>query len=148
MQYSSMPISNLFHKIPLKHLYYTISMQSVKKTDEEIIAIHLEDIHSISDGDESYVGIDVGMERRMVRKIDSKLLPISAVIHLLCYLDKSNIDKFIIFATVKWRSANVFECVKATQRFWIRARKMTCRRRAICLITSSLLHSFDIWDAQ
>ncbi|CAO2649961.1 Nn.00g012530.m01.CDS01 [Neocucurbitaria sp. VM-36] len=35
--------------------------------------------------------IDTELEKRMVRKIDIRLLPITALIYLLCYLDRSNI---------------------------------------------------------
>lgn len=31
------------------------------------------------------------MEKRIVRKIDYRLLPITALIYLLCYIDRSNI---------------------------------------------------------
>ncbi|KAJ4367989.1 hypothetical protein N0V83_006344 [Neocucurbitaria cava] len=35
--------------------------------------------------------LDPAAEKRMVRKIDIRLLPITAVVYLLCYLDRSNI---------------------------------------------------------
>ncbi|KAF2473605.1 MFS general substrate transporter [Lindgomyces ingoldianus] len=35
--------------------------------------------------------VDPAVEKRMVRKIDIRLLPITALIYLLCYLDRSNI---------------------------------------------------------
>ncbi|PIG88140.1 MFS transporter [Aspergillus arachidicola] len=44
-------------------------------------AEELENVHSI----------DPELERRIVRKIDCRLLPTTAVIYLLCYLDRSNI---------------------------------------------------------
>lgn len=33
------------------------------------------------------------IEKRIVRKIDYRLLPITALIYLLCYIDRSNIGK-------------------------------------------------------
>ncbi|KAE8365933.1 major facilitator superfamily domain-containing protein [Aspergillus caelatus] len=45
---------------------------------------HVEEIENAS-------RVDPELERRIVRKIDCRLLPTTAVIYLLCYLDRSNI---------------------------------------------------------
>ncbi|KAE8136454.1 major facilitator superfamily domain-containing protein [Aspergillus pseudotamarii] len=43
------------------------------------------------EGVENASRVDPELERRIVRKIDCRLLPTTAVIYLLCYLDRSNI---------------------------------------------------------
>ncbi|KAI0968662.1 hypothetical protein F4678DRAFT_442439 [Xylaria arbuscula] len=42
-------------------------------------------------GESQDVSIDRAAEKRLVRKLDARLMPFTALIYLLCYLDRSNI---------------------------------------------------------
>ncbi|KNG83782.1 MFS transporter [Aspergillus nomiae NRRL 13137] len=52
--------------------------------DGDIKCEHAEELEDVP-------SIDPDLERRIVRKIDCRLLPSTAIIYLLCYLDRSNI---------------------------------------------------------
>ncbi|KAI1262742.1 major facilitator superfamily domain-containing protein [Xylariaceae sp. FL1019] len=46
---------------------------------------------SLSDNGDGFTAEELAMEKRMVRKMDIRLMPTTALIYLLCYLDRSNI---------------------------------------------------------
>ncbi|KAF9894499.1 hypothetical protein FE257_006382 [Aspergillus nanangensis] len=54
---------------------------------------HIEEMESVRSGEE------LDQERRIFRKIDCRLLPITAIVYLLCYLDRSNIGNAKIMNT-------------------------------------------------
>lgn len=51
-------------------------------------ASHIDDVSELND-----VGFKTHEEKSLVRKQDLRIMPLSAAIFLLCYLDRSNIGK-------------------------------------------------------
>jgi len=41
---------------------------------------------------------DFAKQKALIRKQDLRIVPLSAGIYLLCYLDRSNIGKFLVFS--------------------------------------------------
>ncbi|OAL42861.1 MFS transporter [Pyrenochaeta sp. DS3sAY3a] len=66
-------------------------MQPTISPEPEMTKSYADEIEVCSEDRGTIVNIDSEMEKRLVRKMDRKLLPLLAVIYLLCYLDRGNI---------------------------------------------------------
>lgn len=69
---------------------------------------HLPDIEKDFNGQRAQDGdsihFDPAAERRVVRKIDLRLMPLVMFLYLLAYLDRSNIGYALLFPTFVYKS--------------------------------------------
>jgi hypothetical protein len=65
-----------------------LQTQSSHAVDKMEAAGHIEDVNELNE-----VGFKTYEEKNLVRKQDLRIMPLSAGIFLLCYLDRSNIGR-------------------------------------------------------
>ena len=68
-------------------------------------------------------------QRDLVRRQDLRIVPLSAGIYLLCYLDRSNIGMI-----TDYNGLSIADMFEATQRHSMPTRNMTCFRKLTCCL--------------
>jgi hypothetical protein len=70
-----------------------LQTQSSHSLDKIEAASHIDDVNGLN-----VVGVRTHEEKNLVRKQDLRIMPLSAAIFLLCYLDRSNIGMRFLLA--------------------------------------------------